>query len=161
VNSSLSRTIRPTIAVIEILGGAMGAVLFLRYALRVSGAHPEVWAAAPLPVAAFGFCAVAGVLLWLGKAPSRVLTLVALMLQVPVVRTPGFGYYFNCGIGLRILVGAHRVSWFPFWGSELHIMVPDAVTRTTIGVNVVALALAVLLWLARPTNATRDAIVTG
>jgi hypothetical protein len=158
VKPALARTIRVTIATIEILGGAMGALLFLRYALRVSGAHPEVWAAAPLPLAAFGFCVAAGVLLWLGKARSLVLALIALVLQVPVVRTPGFGYYFNCGIGLRILVGAHRVSWFPFWGSELHIMVPDAVARTTIGVNVVALALAVLLWLARPTNAARDAL---
>ena len=137
----------------------MGALLFLWYALKVSNAHPEVWVAAPLPVAAFGFCVVAGALLWLGKAPSGVLTLIALVLQVPVVRSATVGYYFNCGIGLRILVGAHRLSWFPFWGSEMHITLHDSAARTTIGVNVVALALAVLLWLARSTESARDALL--
>ena len=149
-----ARALRKTIAAVEILGGAMGAVLFLRHAVYATRAHPEVWLQAPLPVAVFTFCAVAGVLLWRYKPAGDVLTLVALALQVLSVRTATFGYALSCGIGLRILIGHRRLSWFAFWGSELHITHVEGATHAIFGVNGVALMFAVLLWLARR---TRDA----
>jgi len=142
--------LRKTIAAIEILGGAMGALLFLRHALRVMHAQPDVWRAVPLPLAAFGFCAVAGVLLWLDRPAGCLLTLVALAVQVPSIRTSTFGYSFNVGIGLRMLLSARGVSWFPFWGSELHLTLREAAVRPTLGVNLVALAFCVLVWRRRP-----------
>lgn len=132
----------------------MGALLFLRHAIRVMHAQPDIWLAVPLPVAAFGFCVVAGVLLWLDRSPGRFLTLIALALQVPSVRTATFGYSFNVGIGLRMLIASHRVSWFPFWGSELHVTLHEAAVRPTLGINLVALAFCVLVLRARPRSAS-------
>lgn len=132
----------------------MGALLFLRHAIRVMHAQPDIWLAVPLPVAAFGFCVVAGVLLWLDRSPGRLLTLIALALQVPSVRTATFGYSFNVGIGLRMLIASHRVSWFPFWGSELHVTLHEAAVRPTLGINLVALAFCVLVLRARPRSAS-------
>lgn len=123
----------------------MGALLFLRHAVNVARAQPEVWVAAMLPVGAFTCCVVAGMLLWRGVAAGRLLTLIALVLQVPSVRSSTLGYYFNCGVGVRVLNAAHGVSWLAFWGSELHLTFHDAAHRTTLGVNVVALLFAVLL----------------
>jgi len=142
--------LRKAIATIEILGGAMGALLFLRHALRVMHAQPDVWRAVPLPLAAFGFCAVAGVLLWLDRPAGCLLTLVALAVQVPSIRTSTFGYSFNVGIGLRMLLSARGVSWFPFWGSELHLTLREAAVRPAVGVNLVALAFCILVWTRRP-----------
>lgn len=132
----------------------MGALLFLRHAIRVMHAQPDIWLAVPLPVAAFGFCVVAGVLLWLDSSPGHLLTLIALALQVPSVRTATFGYSFNVGIGLRMLIASHRVSWFPFWGSELHVTLHEAAVRPTLGINLVALAFCVLVLRARPRSAS-------
>lgn len=132
----------------------MGALLFLRHAIRVMHAQPDIWLAVPLPVAAFGFCVVAGVLLWLDRSPGRFLTLIALALQVPSVRTATFGYSFNVGIGLRMLIASHRVSWFSFWGSELHVTLHEAAVRPTLGINLVALAFCVLVLRARPRSAS-------
>lgn len=143
---------RRLIAAIEILGGAVGALLFLRHAVRVMHAQPDIWLAVPLPIAAFGFCVVAGVLLWFDKPPGRILTLLALVLQVPSVRTATFGYSFNVGIGLRMLVASHRVSWFPFWGSELHLTLHEAAVKPTLGINLVAVAFCVILWMVRPAS---------
>lgn len=128
----------------------MGALLFLRHAVRVTHAHPGVWLLAPLPVAAFALCVVAGVLLWQNTPRGHVLTVIALALQVPVIHSATFGYYFNVGIGLRILLAPHRLSWFAFWGSELHVMLRDGAPRTAVGVNLVALAFCVLVWMTRP-----------
>jgi len=128
----------------------MGALLFLRHALRVMHAEPAVWRAVPLLIAAFGFCVVAGALLWLDRLPGYVLTLVSLAVQVPSIRTSTFGYSFNVGIGLRMLLSARGVSWFPFWGSELHLTLREAAVRPTLGVNLVALAFCILVWTRRP-----------
>lgn len=127
----------------------MGAVLFLRHAVEVARTHPEVWFEAPLPLAAFTLCVVAGVLLWRHTPVGYVLTLVALALQVPSLRTATVGYSFACGLGFRLLVGHQGLTWFAFWGSELHLTSAERAPHTIVGVNLVALAFGVLLWLAR------------
>lgn len=142
--------LRRAIAAIEMLGGAMGALLFLRHVLRVMQAQPDVWLAVPLRMAAFGLCVLAGVLLWLDKPSGRVLTLIALALQVPTARTATLGYAFNVGVGVQMLVAPHRVSWFAFWGSELHLTFREAAVRPVLGVNLVALAFCLLVWKMSP-----------
>ena len=149
VQLSQARFVRKAIAAVEIIGGAMGALLFLRHALNVGRTNPSVWRAAPLPIAAFTLCVVAGALLWRQAAIGRVLTLIALSLQVPSVRTATLGYAFSVGIGFRVLAGSHGVSQFAFWGSELHLTLHEAAPHTTIGVNVVALAFGVIVWVMR------------
>lgn len=143
MNPALARTLRNTIAAVEILGGAMGVLFFLRRA------HPGIWMTAPLPIAAFGFCVVAGLLLWRDKPAGYPLALGALALQVPSVRSATLGYSFACGVGIRVLVGHHGLSWFAFWGSELHLTFAERAPHAIVGVNVVALAFGVVLWLAR------------
>lgn len=158
VEQPVATKFRKVVAAVEIVGGAMGAVLFLRHAVRVMRVQPNIWLAVPLPLAAFGFCVLAGTLLWLDRPRGRVLTLIALAPQVPSVWTATLGYTFNVGIGLRMLVASHRVSWFPFWGSELHVTVHEAAGKPTLGINLVALAFIVLVWKARPiARSIRDA----
>ena len=144
--------LRRAIAAIEMLGGAAGALLFLRHALRVMHAQPDVWLAVPLPVAAFGLCVLAGALLWLPTPSGYLLTLVALALQVPSVRTARLGYSFEVGVGARVLVGSHRVSWFAFVGSEWHVTLREAAVRPVLGINLVALAFCALVWTMRPVS---------
>ncbi|HEV2180601.1 MAG TPA: hypothetical protein VGR59_09780 [Gemmatimonadaceae bacterium] len=155
VQLSEAGLVRKAIAAVEIIGGAMGALLFLRHALNVGPTNPNVWRVAPLPIAAFTLCVVAGALLWRQTTVGRVLTLIALALQVPSVRTATLGYAFSVGIGFRVLVGSHGVSQFAFWGSELHLTLREAAPHTTIGVNIVALAFGVIVWAGRPRGRPR------
>jgi hypothetical protein len=143
VKPALERTLLKTIAAVEIVGGAMGAFFVVRRA------YPANWAHTPLPIAAFGFCVLAGALLWRDKPAGYPLTWVALVLQLPSVRTATVGYSFACGVGFRVLVGRHGLSWFAFWGSELHLTFAERAPHAVVGVNVVALAFGVVLWVAR------------
>ena len=138
--------VRKLIAAIEGIGGALGALLFLRHAVTVTRAHPDVWLVAPLHLAAFGLCVVGALLLWFDKRPGATLTLLALALQVPSVRTATLGYSFSVGLGFRVLAGAHGMSHLAFLGCELHVTLHEAAMRAVVGINVVALALGVLLW---------------
>ena len=63
VHPTSALVVRKLIAAIEGIGCALGARLFLRHAVIVTHAHPDVWRVAPLHLAAFGLCVVGALLL--------------------------------------------------------------------------------------------------
>jgi len=155
---ALAVRIRKAIAAVEVLGGAVGVTMVLFLAPELAQAvNASVWLLILSLISAFGLSVIAGILLWRDGSAGHLLALLVLAMQVPVISNPSFGYYFNNGLALRIMLGPQGWSLYAFLGSQIHVSWAEGAAGTTVGVNVVGLVLGALLFAAIPTDVTGGA----
>ena len=142
----MRREVRRVLALFQIIGGAMGLWLTATLARPVAesaGTSPYLLLLLGAPP--FLFVALAGVSLWLDFPASRMLSVGAWLLQIPVLSTPTVAYFFNVGLGWRFMYGPDGLKSYLFLGSQIHASIAQAAVGVTIGVNAVALVATLLL----------------
>ena len=139
------------IAIIQLAGGALGAVMAAFVGPRLaSQAHVPLASILQWLVPPFALSLAAGALLWRGGTAGEVVSFVNLALQTPVIATSFISYFFNSGLALRVWLSSDGPGWFLFLGSQFHINFAPRTAGVLIGVNVVAVILLVLLIYAMP-----------
>ncbi len=154
---SLSNRVYKTVAAIEIIGGLLGVGIGV--AIGPSLAHAagaSLWQVEVLLLPLFILSLAAGILLWRNRASGEILSMLVLALQLPVISSPVWGYYFNDGVALQVAFGSGVWSWYAFVGSRVHINWAEGASGVTVGLNVVALAMLVMLVVAIPPDNAAD-----
>ena len=135
--------LRLAIGWFEVFGASFGALI----AYQLFGQVVAV-----LPLLAVGFIlfftliGLAGILLVRNHPWGVPLSLIMQGMQVPVFLSPGPSYYANAGLGLRLSVDSQmNLGFYTFFGTQLHYSWQSDRTATTVGVNLVAVALIYLL----------------
>jgi hypothetical protein len=147
----LSRA-QTVIAFLEIIASVWGSVIGLVFVAHVSGVAVLIGL---VVLAVFSFFGVAGILLLRGHQLGYPLSVATQVLQIPVFLTPWGGYYCIGGAGLRISLDAEgSFGWYVHLGSQLHFSWAAEPYVTTIGVNVIAIILLVLLIKSRAPQVT-------
>lgn len=137
------------IAIIEIVGGALGFVLNVYLAFEI---YPEVFQN-NLPIgeisfitcimlfglAAYAFAFFSGLFLFKGHPRGYSMSLVTQALQIPQLLIAGVTYYFGVGMHFVIAYSNEVVSSNFFLGSSWEIKYSEAPLETFIGINVIAL----------------------
>ena len=148
--------IRKAIAAIQFVGGVLGGLIVIWAGPRIAeGAHVSLVQVLPWLIPPFVLSIVAGALLWRGGSGGDLLSITNLTLQVPVMSTPTVGYFFNSGLALRIWLSPRGPGAYMFVGSQFHIGLRENAPDVTLGVNVVALALLILLVRVMPDDTPR------
>ena len=141
--------IRRTLAAIELVGGLMGLGIGA-YVLPGIAAQNDDVSIAFLMLLLIGpsLPAIAAGLLWWWDLPfGKALSIGVWLLQVPVLSSPTWGYYYNVGIGWRWMVGPDGITNYLFLGTQWNLSIAEKAIGTTVGVNIVALGVAILtLW---------------
>ena len=142
----MKRALRRGIAVVQIIGALLGLAIGI-YGLWSTKGQADV-PLLPLvllfilPPMAVG---IAGVLWLLGHRWGEGLSAFVWILQIPVLSTAYFGYFFNVGLGWRWMIGPDGLTNYLFLGSQWRWSVEEGAVGTTIGVNIVALFVVILM----------------
>ena len=98
----------------------------------------------------FGLAVAAGVQLRRGGMLGEVLTVANLVLQVPIIITTVFSFFYTTGVSLEIWAGDQGLGFNAFLGNRVHLGVSEDLPHSGIGINVVALGLLILFIRAMP-----------
>jgi hypothetical protein len=145
----MNPTARKTLAAIEAVGGLLGLALGVYLWARLQPQLPvSPWAAAFVFVAPSLPPIAAGLLWWQGHPLGASTSLGVWLLQVPVLISPTWAYFYSVGFGWRWMLGPDGLTNYMFLGTQWHWSVAERATGVTIGLNLVALTVVIaILWL--------------
>src|SRR5215467_6533843 len=134
--------LRLAIGWFEVFGASLGALVTYRIFPQLASAVP--WLALAF-VLFFTLIGVAGILLIRNHRWGLPLSLLMQGMQIPVFLSPGPSYYSNAGLRLRLYMDSHwHLGFYAFFGTQLTYSWLSDQSSTTVGINLVAVA---LLWL--------------
>jgi hypothetical protein len=130
--------------------GALLAACFTSYELIYTVFHPVLLFLAGYLFAACALGIYAGVLLWRDRRPGYPLSIVAQAVQIPLVVSSTVSYALIFGFGVWIYYTRSGDGWdagINFRLGELHqFYILGEGLPVSIGINLVALCFAVILW---------------
>lgn len=145
------RQIIKSIAFIQVGFGTAGLIMATRMVYLFAKRGTPIGGTFALDMLVpFALSLAAGLLLRRGKALGEILSITNLGLQVPLVLTSAFSFYYTAGLSLEVWINSNRIGFDWYLGNRLHIAVDENLPVSWVGINVVALALVVLLVMALP-----------
>jgi hypothetical protein len=145
------RLIIKTIAIIQVGFGSAGLLLAARTVFLLARRGAPLGATFALDIVLpFALSIAAGLLLRRGGVLGEVLSITNLGLQVPIILTSAFTFYYTAGLSLEVWFGSQGMGFNGYLGNRVRVGVDQNLPLSWIGINVVALTLLVLLVIALP-----------
>lgn len=148
------------IALMLIIGGVVGIVVFIRLILEMLAQRSLLGLFDMLGVVIFGGSAFAGFDLWRGKPAGYRWAKILFAAQIPIIIVSGFQYWFYTGLNAWLMiqggtvngVSIHTVGVGFYLGSSLSIWFGGPGTGYALGVNPIAIGILIFLSTLEPPN---------
>lgn len=141
----MEKTLVKIIAWIEILGGAVGILISTYSVLRYLGKPGHLSLISGVVDIVFVFSVFAGYMLYIDKKAGMVCSLLIQLIQIPQIFSNALIYLLFIGANVSVLVNSLGFRFGIFGGSMFKIYTNNSVPHFTIGINLIAVVLFVVL----------------
>lgn len=136
------------IALLLMVGGAAGVVLFVMLVIQMAPKQPLMGLFSLPGACVFVWSALTGFDLWRGKPAGYRWARILFAAQIPIILIPGFQYWFYTGVSGYMMFSEGRdsnTSWSFNLGSSVSMLVGGQSSGRSVGINLLAVVIFLFL----------------